>query len=129
MDILVVTEDPHFITAVHDLIGPEGGRVVGCLGPANSHCPLEQRHVCGMAEHSAVAIVDVPPSGSFGRPGSIDAVPAGEYAERLQAAHPGLKVLLCGAIPGASGPSGEVTLIADRLTTLATLQAILQARV
>ena len=129
MDILVITEDPHFITAVHDLIGPEGGRVVGCLGPANSHCPLEERQSCGMAAHSAVAIVDVPSSGSFGRPGSIEAVPAGEYAERLQAMHPRLKVLLCGAIPGASGASGEVGHVTERLTALATLQALLQARV
>ena len=126
MDILVVSEDPHFSIAVHDLIGGGEHRIVGCLGPSNSHCPLEERHACPLAGHSQVVLVDVPPSGSFGRPGHE--IPAGAYAEKLQAMHPDAFVLLCGATP-AAGASGEVDHVADRLTALATVQALLEARV
>jgi len=126
MDILVVSEDPHFTVAVHDLIGGGENRVVGCLGPANSHCPLEERQACALTAHSSIVIVDAPPSGSFGRPGHE--IPAGTYAERLLAKHPGRLVLLCGATP-AAGASGEVTHVTDRLSALATVQALLEARV
>jgi hypothetical protein len=127
MDILVVSEDPNFITAVHDVVQPKGGRVNGCLGPANSHCPLETKHVCPMAEHAEIVVVDSPPSGYFGSHG--DLVPSGDYAARLQRAHPGRLVLLCGAIPGVSGASGDVDHVTDRVKTLATIEALLEARV
>ena len=127
MDVLVVTQDPHFIGAIQDVVVPAGGRVLGCLGPADSHCPLEERSVCPMAAHSDVVVVDSPPSGSFGHVGRE--VPAGLYAERLRRTHPGRLVLLCGAFPGLAGASGEVAHVEDRLKALATIEALLAARV
>ena len=127
MDILVVSEDPAFISAVHDIVEAAGNRVLGCLGPAASLCPLERRGVCGMAEHSSIILVDCPPSGSFGR--HHGAMPAETYAERLSQAHPGRFVLLCGAAPGAARAAGEIDHVTDRVRALATIQAMLGARV
>ena len=123
MDVLVVSEDHHFIEAVHGIVREGGGRSAGCLGPANTPCDLETRRICPLAAHSSVVLVDAPASGSFRYGAGV--VPAGEYAERRAEFHPGRLGLLSGARPGAVGAAGEVAHVADRLQAVATIQALL----
>lgn len=104
--VLVVSEDPFFIERARALIGSEGGRVVACLGPTASPCILDEKLVCPLAARAAVALVDAPAGGVFRH--HWKEMPAGDYAARLQRAHPQTFVLLCVAAVGQAGPTGEV---------------------
>lgn len=123
--VLVVSEDPFFFDAVRTLVATEGGRVIACLGPAASPCILDRKDVCPLAAGSAIAIVDAPPDGVFRY--HWKEISAGEYAERLQAAHQETYVLLSATEAGVTGPTGEVAVTVDRVETLHLLQWVLRA--
>ena len=109
--ILVVTEDPTFLTSVHERLTPLGARVIGCMGPLASPCPLDAKGFCSLAGHSRLVIVDAPSSGSFTH--LSETVPAADYASRLAHAHPAAMVLLSGVAEG-SGPTGDAICVKDR---------------
>jgi hypothetical protein len=104
--VLIVSEDAALIHRATQELRKEGIVAKGCLGPAHASCFLEAHQPCPLAADVAVTIVDSPPGGSFIR--YLKDVSSGDYAERLQAAHPACKVILCGAPEGYSGPTGEV---------------------
>ena len=109
--ILVVTEDPAFLTSVHERLTPLGARVIGCMGPIASPCPLKVKGFCSLAGHARLVIVDAPPSGAFTH--LSETVPAATYASRLAHAHPSSMVLLCGVAEG-NGPTGDAVCVKDR---------------
>ena len=114
--VLVVSEDPYFLDEASIVLGYDGVRVVGCLGPAHTACELYVNGSCPLTMHSDVVLVDSPKSGEFRY--RLEAVPAGKYAEDLQRRHVGAHVLLCGAPIGRSGPTGEVSVLEDRREAL-----------
>ncbi|HEU4480595.1 MAG TPA: hypothetical protein VFS18_01810 [Actinomycetota bacterium] len=107
IDILMVSESPERVVAAQRAMKAVGIRVVACLGPAQSPCFFDEGHRCPFVDHAPVVIVDAPRSGSFRH--EWKDIPAGVYAERVAAMHPGGLVLLCGAPEGAGGPTGDVT--------------------
>lgn len=70
----------------------EDGSVVACLGPAASPCFLDEKGSCPLAARSATVMVDAPESGVFRY--HLTEIPAADYAERLQTAHPQTHVML-----------------------------------
>lgn len=120
--VLVVSEDPVLIHRASETLGPSGVRVTGCLGPAHSRCKLEDRSSCPLAEHAEVALVDSPSSGVFTCHWKV--IQAGDYAERLQRAHPDCTVVLCGAPEGSTGPTGEVLTASGVGSVLTLLQMV-----
>lgn len=124
--VLVVSEDPFYIESVRSVAAPGGGRVIACLGPAASPCILDEKAICSLAETSNVVLVDSPPSGSFCSP--LREISAGDYAERLQRAHPHTCVVLVDAAAASVGPTGEVAVVGDRTESLHLLKLILRAQ-
>lgn len=118
--VLVVSEDPTIIVEAQRMLGSHGAHVVGCLGPAQTPCVLDDREVCPLAAHTSVAIVDAPATGSFKL--HWKDVTVGEYATRLARAHPACFVILCGAPLGASGYTGEVAHATNARSALAILR-------
>ena len=110
--VLVVSEDPSFIFEMQRLFNPLGVRVLGCLGPAQAPCPMDSDDGCPMAEHCSIVLVDSPRSGVCAR--HCKEVPVGVYASALARRHPFPFVVVAGAPIGCSGPTGEVTQVADR---------------
>jgi hypothetical protein len=106
--VLIVSEDADWMHRATRELKEEGIETSGCLGPAHSHCFLEDHRPCPLAAHVEVAIVDSPPEGSFTC--HLKDVGAGDYAESLQRAHPDCRVILCGAPEGAAGATGEILL-------------------
>ncbi len=104
--VLIVSEDASLIHRAAQELKNEGIVVKGCLGPAHSRCFLELHRTCPLATNVAVTIVDSPPGGAFKL--HCKDIASGNYTEKLQAAHPTCKVILCGAPEGHSGPTGEV---------------------
>lgn len=123
--VLVVSEDPFFVDAVHGDLSALGGRVVGCMGPAQSVCELYEHGYCPLADHADVVIVDTPATGTFSR-GSIS-IPAGTYAGKLSERHPGSLVLLSGAREGFVGATGEAVPVADRDAALSAARYAVMA--
>ena len=117
--VLIVSEDPFFIEEARRSLRPDGHRVVGCLGPSHSSCPLLERGTCPLAEHADFVLVDSPESGEF-RYHAFD-ITAGKYAETLQDHHAATRVLLSGAPVGHSGPTGEVICTEDRTQALSLI--------
>jgi hypothetical protein len=123
--ILVVSEDPFFLDAVHGDLTALGGRVTGCMGPAQSVCELLEHGYCPLADHADVVIVDTPATGAFAR-GRVS-IPAGTYAQRLAERHPCSLVLLSGAREGAVGATGEAVPVADRDAALSAARYAVMA--
>lgn len=123
--VLVVTEDPSLITEVRAVADSEGTRVIACLGPAASPCFLDDKGLCPLAASCRVVIVESPPGGSFKH--HLTDIAAGDYAARLQRAHPGSYVLFIPARNALSGPTGEVAVVTDRSDSLHLLTWILRA--
>lgn len=122
IDVLIVSEDPALIHHASQELRDVGMRVVGCLGPAHSRCKLEDGETCSLARKAHVALVDSPSSGAFICHWKI--VPSGDYAKRLQRAHPECKVILCGAPEGSAGASGEVIHAAHTSSALLLLREL-----
>lgn len=121
VSLLVVSEEPAIIHAAAETLKSSGVRVIGCLGPAHSHCNLEDHDSCPLADHATIALVDSPTTGSFTC--HWKRVQSGTYAERLQSMHPGCAVILCGAPQGPAGPSGDVAHATSVGSALALLHA------
>lgn len=121
-NLLVVSEDPDFIVSMQDLLQRDGVQVRGCLGPANVPCSLKLQGTCRLAGEADVVLVDAPRSGSFLYEWA--SMPAGDYAERLSRAYPGLPVILCGAPEGRCGPTGELTHVGTRAGALEVLMSL-----
>lgn len=115
--VLIVSEDAALLHRATQALKAVGVQASGCLGPAHSHCFLEDHRLCPLATHVDVAIVDSPPAGSFNC--HWKEIGAGDYAESLQRAHPDCKVILCGAPEGGSGATGEVLLAPTTQSALA----------
>jgi hypothetical protein len=112
-EVLLVSEDPRFIVDMQTVMAERGLNVIGCLGPAHTHCDLIDDHAdCPLADNAFMAIVDSPPTGVFNFHWKSE--PAGTYAEKLASRHPDCFVVLCGAPVGLSGTSGEVAHVSDR---------------
>lgn len=122
--VLVVSEDPYFIDEANAVLRCVGARTIGCLGPAHTDCDLYVEGFCPLAGSADFVIVDSPTSGRFTYH-SVE-IPSGEYAEALQRRYPGAFVVLCGAPVGASGPTGETAVAADRNRALFVLTRILR---
>jgi hypothetical protein len=120
--VLLVTEDPFFIEEARSALGSDGIRMVACLGPAHSSCPLLEHGSCSIAEHVGVVLVDSPSTGAFSH--HAFSIAAGEYAETLQSHHPSSRVLLSGAPVGHSGPTGEVICTEDRTQSLSLIRGL-----
>jgi hypothetical protein len=99
-------------------------RSIACLGPAAGPCFLDERGSCPLAAGATVLVVDAPVGGSFKC--HLYDMPAGEYTERLQRAHPQCYVLLV-AGRGWVGPTGEVAVANDRDDALQLLTSVLRA--
>ena len=84
---------------------------MGCTGPAQAPCYLEEHKKCPFAAHADVAVVDAPEGGVFAR--YWKGIPAGAYAERLARSHPGCFVVVADGEPGLAGPMGEVAHVRD----------------
>ena len=111
LTVLLVSEDPETIFAVQRALKPAGVRVVGCTGPVQAPCYLDEYHTCPFAEHADVAVVDVPDGGEFTR--FWQTAQAGPYAERLARRHPHCFVVVTDGEAGRSGPMGEVAHVRD----------------
>lgn len=107
--VLVVSEDPAFIERVRGMVDQLGIRVIACLGPAASPCFLEDSGVCPLADGVSVVLVHSPPGGTFRY--HWRQIPAAEYAQRLQTAHPGTFVILSSRDEDCSGPTGEIAVL------------------
>jgi hypothetical protein len=119
--VLLVSEDPGFIVELETMMRGRGFEVLGCLGPAHTHCDLVDDHTdCPLAADAFVAIIDSPPSGAFEY--QWKAEPAGLYAEKLAARHPDCFVVLCGAPLSLSGPTGEVAHVPDRVAAIQLME-------
>ena len=123
--ILVVTEDPSFIEQVRAAFDGEGTDVIGCLGPTASTCFLLVEGLCPLAEGCRVVVVESPPGGSFKN--HLTDIVAGDYAERLQRAHPDAFVLLIPASSDPSGPTGEIAVVGDRRESIHLLTWVSRA--
>ena len=110
--VLLVSEDPEFITEIQEEMLFHEVQVVACLGPAHSTCPLYEQGVCPLAEDTPVIVVDSPRSGAFVR--RWEAIPAGDYAHRLAAANPDAFIVLAGAPLARAGGTGDVSHVQDR---------------
>lgn len=120
--VLLVSEDPAFIHRTGQELQPRGAKVVGCLGPAHTHCVLEDGHSCPLAAHATIAVVDSPPSGSFTR--HMKGVRSSVYAQTLQRTHPDCTVILSGAPEGEAGPTGEIISVTNTASALVLLDAL-----
>lgn len=120
--VLVVSEDPGFIHHAGRDLMPRGVQVTGCLGPAHTHCVLEDGHSCPLAAHATIAVVNSPPGGSFTC--HMKGVRSADYAELLQKTHPGCTVILCGAPEGEAGPTGDVISVTNTASALVLLDAL-----
>ncbi|MGI8708921.1 MAG: hypothetical protein ACR2LG_12095 [Actinomycetota bacterium] len=123
--VLVVSEDPCFIERARAIVGTEGGRLIACLGPTASPCILDEKLVCPLAARTAVALVDAPAGGVFRH--HWREIPAGDYAVRLQRAHPQTFVILSVLAVGQAGPTGEVAVGEGRDEALQQLVWLLRA--
>lgn len=119
MKALIVSEDPEFIFRAQEMMHGRC-KVVGCLGPVNTPCPLETEGRCSLAESADVVIVDAP-SGVFSHRSTSS--PAGPYAGHLRAACPESLVVLESPdfVAGATGGTAHVS---DRKHALALLKAL-----
>lgn len=124
--ILLVTEDPYFIQEANAVLSWSGAKVTSCLGPAHTECELDRRGRCPLAARADMTLVDSPAGGRF-RYHTAD-VGAGEYAERLQRAHPRDHVVLCGAPEGCAGPTGEVATVTTHREALYVLTRLLRSQ-
>lgn len=107
--VLVVSEDPAFIERVRGTVTELGIRVIACLGPTASPCFLDESGVCPLAAGVSIALIDAPPGGSFRY--HWRQVPAAEYAERLQRAHPDTFVVVSSRDDCSPGPTGEIAVL------------------
>ena len=107
--VLVVSEDPAFIERVRATVTESGLRLIACLGPTASPCFLDDSGVCPLAAGASIALVDAPPGGSFRY--HWHQVPAAEYAEKLQRAHPGTFVVVSSRDDSSPGPTGEIAVL------------------
>ena len=123
--VLVVSEDPAFITGLQEKFEPLGIPVFGCLGPSQAPCLMDTNGYCSLAEHATVVLVDTPPSGVFGR---WTVIPAGLYAERLARTHPKTFVVISEALLGVSGASGEIAHVKDRDAARKLLEWLMEPR-
>lgn len=121
--VLAVSEDPDYIQDLRGAVEERGATLVACLGPAASPCFLDKREVCPLAASSDIVLIDAPPSGCF-KNHSLE-IEAGDYAERLQRAHPDILVVLVAPIEGA-GPTGEVMVTEGRTSAYLLLDQLLQ---
>jgi hypothetical protein len=120
-EILLVSEDPQFVFEMQTSMDKQGLKVIGCLGPAHTHCNLiDDDSDCPLTTNAFLAIVDSPPSGVFNYHWKSE--PAGIYAEKLARRHPECFVILCGAPTALAGASGEVAHVPDRAAALELLQ-------
>lgn len=118
--VLVVSEEPEFITEVFQELALLGIVVVGCCGPVHAVCTLYRKGSCALAFGVDIALVDSPSSGQFSYHG--ERIASGSYAEYLQREHPEAVVILCGAPVGLSGPTGEVAVAETRTDALRLLE-------
>lgn len=110
--VLIVSEDPEFIASAQESVRGSDVQVIACLGPTHGRCDLYEDGACRLLPAVDSVLVDAPESGEFRY--HVDRVTAGKYAEDLQRAHPSAHVYLCGIREGMAGPTGDVTVLADR---------------
>lgn len=110
--VLIVSEDPEFIASAQESVRGSDIQVIACLGPTHGRCDLYEDGACRLLPAVDSVLVDAPATGEFRY--HVDRVSAGRYAEDLQRAHPSAHVYLCGIHEGMAGPTGEVTVLADR---------------
>ena len=124
MKALVVSQDPEFVARLRQEMRDRDCKILACLGPINSMCPLESEGRCRLAESVDAVIVDAP-TGTFSH--LSEAMPAGLYAGRLREACPGSFVIL-EAPRLRSGPTGGTPQVDDRSQVIRLLKGLTRSR-